>query len=122
MTADFIRRSGMAIALVLATPLAYAADVYKVSAQIFHGTEAVASPVLLVNINSPASITISGEGGYEFAVGLERAGDAGEVEVAVQLKTSLGTVSSMVTTDVGEPTSITAGDIGLTVTVARDDS
>ena len=122
MTAKLFRISATAIALALATPLAYAADVYKVSAQIFHGRDAVANPVLLVNESSHASIAISGEDGYEFVVGLEHAGGADQIEVAVQVKTSLGSVSSMVTTNVGQPTSITAGDIGLTVTVARDDS
>lgn len=70
MTAKLFRVSTTAIALAFATPLAYAADVYKVSAQIFHGRNAVANPVLLVNESSHASIAISGEDGYEFVVGL----------------------------------------------------
>ena len=122
MNTTLFRISATAVALALATPLAYAADVYKVSAHIFHGHDAVANPVLLVDESSHASIAVSGEDGYEFVVGLEHADDADQIEIAVQLKTSLGSVSSMVTTDVGQPTSITAGDIGLAVTVARDDS
>lgn len=110
-----------AIVLALAASPALAADVYKVSARISHGEDEIGSPVLLVNHQSPATVSLSGGDGYDFSVRLVRVDGSDELEVTVELATSLGRVSSVVTTGVGRPILVATGEIGLSVTVTRED-
>ena len=59
---------GLLVATVLASGSCFAADVYKVSTSVFKDGELVASPVMLVNAEEMASITIDTELQYNLTV------------------------------------------------------
>lgn len=111
----------VAALLLLVAPAARAADVYNVAATISHDGETIASPSLRVDQASPARVSVTGEVGYELSVQLMPDEDEDALQVTVQLTTTRGTVSSVVTTRIDRPISVAAGDVGLQLTISRDD-
>ena len=111
----------VAALLLLVAPAARAADVYNVAATISHDGETIASPSLRVDQASPARVSVTGEVGYELSVQLMPDEDEDALQVTVQLTTTRGTVSSVVTSRIDRPISVAAGDVGLQLTISRDD-
>ena len=59
---------GLLLAAVLASGSSFAADAYKVSTSVFKDGELIASPVMLVNTEEMASITIDSDFEYNLTV------------------------------------------------------
>lgn len=102
-------------ALALLPLTASAAASYKVSAQVSRNGAPIASPTLTVKPGAPASVAIPGENGYVLEVTVTESGQD-MIELAADLKTNHGSVSSTVTTKPGKAVKISTGDIDFGVT------
>lgn len=115
-------RKGITPVLFLAATLvagnALAADTYKVAAEITHSDGPVGSPTIVVNAGTPASVSVSGEGGYTLAIDIKPV-EAGTVKVGARLETSRGHVFSLRNGDIGSPMVFATGEIGLRLTVTE---
>ena len=108
--------AAIAVIVSLSAGNANAGDTYKVSAEITeHGTM-VATPTLVAEAGTPASVEIAGEKGYRLTVQVQPA-EMGSVHVTARVETAGGKADSSFTGNLDTPMTVTTGDIGLKITV-----
>ena len=91
---------------------------YQVSATLSHAGKPFAAPRVSVQEGKPARIEVSGAEGYTFTVTVtDLAPD--RIKVAATLDSSHGAMAPTVVVRPGEPASVVAGGIELTLTVQR---
>ncbi|GAB3339991.1 hypothetical protein [Marilutibacter aestuarii] len=93
-----------------------AAETYKVTAEIRHADTVVDTPTLVVRDGVPGQVSINGESGYRLRVTVTSP-EEGELDVAAKVDTHKGSVSTSVTTGIGKPMALSAGELGLSITV-----
>lgn len=99
--------------------VAAAADTYKVSATLSHAGEVIGSPTALVRADEPASVSVSGEGGYTFSFTVsELAPD--EIRVAANVSTVHGDMAPTLVVRPGKTATVASGELTLALTVSRD--
>lgn len=113
-------RSALILSLSLVTFTAMAGEAYKVSATLSHQGEAFAAPVLLVKRGVAARIATSGPAGYGMSVTVDPLSD-GSLRVASRVDSAHGEMAPVLVVDPGQVSSVSVGDLSLSLTVAPAD-
>ena len=109
-----------ALALCAPAGLSFAGPpgAYEVSAKLMHAGQPFATPNAVVLADKPASIGVTGPGGYKLMLTVtDIAPD--KIQVAASLDSSHGSMAPTVVVRPGRPASVSVGELGLELTVRR---
>ncbi len=109
-------RTGVALALALATTASAAPATYAVEAQLSHKGHVFASPSAMVQDGVPATLEVTGPDGYRLALTVTRQ-SADAVELAATLDSPRGHMAPTLVVRPDQPGSVHVGDLALAVTV-----
>lgn len=110
------------LALCVSASLSFAGPpgTYEVSAKLTHAGQPFAEPSAVVRANTPASIEVAGPNGYKLTLTVtDMAPD--KIQVAADLDSPHGSMAPTVIVRPGQPASVSVGNLGLELTVSRDD-
>ncbi len=111
-------RSGVALALVLASTASAAPATYAVEAQLSHKGHVFASPSAVVQEGVPATLEVTGPDGYRLVLTVTgQSADA--LALAATLDSPRGHMAPTLVVRPDQEGSIRVGELGLAVTVHR---
>lgn len=97
-----------------------AADSYSVKAGLYHGGKRFAAPVVKVVAETPATTEVEGKDGYRLAIEVEELAPD-RLKVSAGLVSPYGSISPVLVVRPGQPATVDVGDLGMVVTVDRND-
>lgn len=110
----------LALALPSTATTAMQADVYTVSARLTHAGQSFAEPSIVVFADKPASVESTGPDAYRITLTVSGS-SADQIQVAADIDSTHGSMAPTIILRHGEPSSVSVGDLGLELTVTRDD-
>src|SRR5690606_42075080 len=97
--------------------VAFADDLYRVSATISHAGQEFAAPELVTEPGKTATVEVTGPEGYALGITVEPLSD-GSLKVSSDLKSAHGNLAPVLILEPGTPASVTVGDLSITLTAA----
>ncbi len=88
---------------------------YTISAHLAHEGHPFAAPVIVVREGEPTTVEVTGNGGYRLTVTVTPV-TPGSVRVDTDLRTAYGATSPAMVVQIGQPASVSVGDIQMTLT------
>lgn len=118
MTADRFTRLLITTLLLGAAPLAWSAPLYRVSATVTYADGPALRPVMLVEADRSASMSISGEPGYDWEVQLSDVdAERNHVTVRTDLTIADEHYHPSMRVVMGEPATLSIGDMHMELLV-----
>jgi archaellum component FlaG (FlaF/FlaG flagellin family) len=108
----------LALLAVAVTSCATTDKSYTVRAGLAHRGETFATPIVALRNNAPATVEVSGAGGYTLTLTVTDFGDD-KLRIATRLQSSYGSIDPVILVEAGQTASVSVGDLGLTLTVNR---
>lgn len=118
--ASLVDAAALAFSAMVASPLSIASDAYKVSATLSHAGKPFATPTATVLAGHPARVGVSGTNGYTLSLTVTQLA-ADRIQVAAGVDSAYGTMQPTVVVHPDQPTTVSAGDLRLEVTVSPSD-
>ena len=108
----------MAAVLSLVAAPCLAADRFEISARLVHAGTEFGEPRMLVSDGQQASVETLGEGAYSLVVTPSTLPD-GQVKVVSSVRSQYGAMTPTVTTELGQRSTISIGELELQLVVTR---
>ncbi len=108
----------LAFALAATSPTSFAAQLYRVSANLSHNGKLFGSPSLVVKEGADATVAVSGPNGYKLALSVTDAGK-GQLKIVTHLDTAYGSIAPQMVVLAGQPATVSVGNTAIGVTVVR---
>jgi hypothetical protein len=115
MSIQGIAFSFIALGLLASSVSDATAAAYRISAHLSHKGHQFAAPVIVVREGVPAAVEVAGDDGYRLTVTVTPA-TSGTVKVATDLHTAYGAISPAMVVQLGQPASLTIGEIQMSLT------
>jgi hypothetical protein len=108
----------LALALAATSPTSFAAQLYKVSANLSHNGKLFGSPSVVVKEGADATVAVSGPNGYKLALNVTDAGK-GQLKIVTHLDTAYGSIAPAMVVLAGQPATVSVGHIVIGLTAVR---
>ncbi|MFC0446285.1 hypothetical protein ACFOD1_12425 [Pseudidiomarina halophila] len=104
-------------ALAASAVHAVSAEDYHVAVDLLHNNQVTASPSLVVQDGVPASVSVSGDDGYEVALTIRKQNS--EFLVDTQINSAGGSIAPSFLVKASHPAKVTIGEFGLRLTLTE---